>query len=532
MSSIHLMVYVVIRTGQKMLEGNHAKGKVLCVLIPGQRRKGQRKEEFGALMHDTSYDLGHGVCMMEDGRFIALPWKAVDLAFKRMKEEEHATHLTKSMKTDLLRRYNKENEDQNGLLLKISACITQYTDGIAARQKLRQQVKPFESGSSTTNSNRIPQEPKARTKRKKSAKSVAILACVQVNTNLASFFTYEELGSNQQESPGRDESSLHEAEDGKWILGTVVSLHKNQHNVKYYKCQFNTPSPRVLEYNSAETQTGIRNLADLRAMAKTPSDEGQDDESGSSGNATGSESQSSDEGKDAEVPPKKGASLKSVGNKVPVTKKTTLALNVNDCVTKLIDGVWVNGKIIYSKPVRDAKMFGCKTCYTVMFEDNRKLVCSKILTESMLLTYRLRQHDILVEWTQDMQTRSSSKCSAPPFLEEGCNSWLRIPKLVRYHHGLHEFGLQFPCGYTWYVKLNVVMSFLERSQAWKESANLHDRKLVAYAKDEVSTRGPYGGSEAGSNQSEGIVVVYSLCLNKLHLRYISFNTIIRLATER
>ena len=63
------------------------------------------------------------------------------------------------------------------------------------------------------------------------------------------------------------------------------------------------------------------------------------------------------------------------------------------------------------------------------------------------------------------------------------------------------------------------MSFLERSQAWKESANLHDRKLVAYAKDEVSTTGTIGGAAAGrklsegSTQSEGIVLVYSLCLN-------------------
>ena len=41
------------------------------------------------------------------------------------------------------------------------------------------------------------------------------------------------------------------------------------------------------------------------------------------------------------------------------------------------------------------------------------------------------------------------------------------------------------------------MSFLERSQAWKESVNLHDRKLVAYAKDEVSTTGAMEGDAAG-----------------------------------
>ncbi len=57
--------------------------------------------------------------------------------------------------------------------------------------------------------------------------------------------------------------------------------------------------------------------------------------------------------------------------------------------------------------------------------------------------------------------------------------------------------------------------------------NLHDRKLVAYAKDEASTTGPMEGSPAGmkllddaavemplsegSNQTQGIVLVYSLC---------------------
>jgi hypothetical protein len=365
-----------------MCDGYHEKGKVLCLLIPGQRRKGQRKEEFGVLMHDTSYDLGHGVCMMEDGRFIALPWKGVDLAFRRMEEEEHAKHQTQSMKDDLLRRYNKENEDQNGLLIKISACLTEYTDGIAARQKLRQQVKPFESGSTTTIK---PQEPNAGPKKKKSPKPLENLACVQVNTNLASFFTWAELGLTQDGSPGRDESSLHDDEHGKWILGTVVSLHKNKHNVKFYKCQFNTPAPRVFDYNSAETQKGIRNLADLRAMAKTPSDKGQDADSGSDGHESGSDSPLSDERKDAEVPPKKGARLKSVGNKVPVTTNTTLALSVNDCVTKFFDGLWVNGKILYSKPVRNGSAFGCNKCYTVLFEDKTKLVCSNKTTESDII---------------------------------------------------------------------------------------------------------------------------------------------------
>ncbi len=119
------------------------------------------------------------------------------------------------------------------------------------------------------------------------------------------FFTWAELGLTQDGSPGRDESSLHDDEHGKWFLGTVVSLHKNKHNVKYYKCQFNTPAPKVFDYNSAETQTGIRNLADLRAMAKTPSQNGEDDESGSDEHENGSDSQISDERKDVEVPPKR-----------------------------------------------------------------------------------------------------------------------------------------------------------------------------------------------------------------------------------
>jgi hypothetical protein len=77
--------------------------------------------------------------------------------------------------------------------------------------------------------------------------------------------------------------------------------------------------------------------------------------------------------------------------------------------------------------------------------------------------------------------------------------------------------------------MELVMSLLERSQAWKESENLHDRKLVAYAQDEVSTTGSIEGSAApikllhdgnaemplseGSTQSQGIVLVYSLCFN-------------------
>jgi hypothetical protein len=295
----------------------------------------------------------------------------------------------------------------------------------------------------------------------------------------------------------------------------------------------------VFDYNSAETQKGIRNLADLRAMAKTPSDKGQDDDSGSDGHDSGSDSPLSDERKDAEVPPKKGARLKSVGNKVPVTTNTTLALSVNDCVTKFFDGLWVNGKILYSKPVRNRGAFACNKCYTVSFEDKTKLVCSNKTTESMFLTYLLRQQDLLVEWTPEMQLRAASKCTPPPFLQEGCNSWLRIPKLVRFHHGLHEFGLKFPCGYMWYLKMDAVMSFLERSQAWKESVNLHDRKLVAYAKDEVSTTETRGGAAAGtqllddgnvalsvsdvSTPSEGKVWVHSLCLKKCHLSYIYIN---------
>ena len=74
-------------------------------------------------------------------------------------------------------------------------------------------------------------------------------------------------------------------------------------------------------------------------MAKTPSDNGLDDERGSDGHEKGSDSQMSDERKDAERPPKKGGRLQSVGNKVPVTTNTTLALNVNDCVTKFFDGL-------------------------------------------------------------------------------------------------------------------------------------------------------------------------------------------------
>ncbi len=198
-------------------------------------------------------------------------------------------------------------------------------------------------------------------------------------------------------------------------------------------------------------------------------------------------------------------------------------------MTKFFDGLWVNGKILYSKPVRNGSAFGCNKCYTVLFEDKTKLVCSNKTTESMFLTYLLRQQELLVEWTQEMQLRAASKCTPPLFLKEGCNSWLRIPKLVRFHHGLHEFGLQFPCGYMWYIKMHAVMSFLERSQAWMESVNLHDRKLVAYAKDEVSTTEKIGGAAAGrkllddgndamslsegSTQSEGIVRVYSLCFN-------------------
>ena len=91
----------------------------------------------------------------------------------------------------------------------------------------------------------------------------------------------------------------------------------------------------------------------------------------------------------------------------------------------------------------------------------------------------------------------------------------------------------------WYLKMDAVMSFLERSQAWKESVNLHDRKLVAYAKDEVSTTETRGGAAAGtqllddgnvalsvsdvSTPSEGKVSVHSLCLKICHLSYIYIN---------
>ncbi len=133
-------------------------------------------------------------------------------------------------------------------------------------------------------------------------------------------------------------------------------------------------------------------------------------------------------------------------------------------MTKCVDGVWVNGKVIFSKPVRDGRTFGCKHCYTVEFEDSEKLVCSLKTTEEMFLTYKLRQQELYVEWAEDMQLRSLSKCTAPPFLKEGSNKWLRIPKMVKYHHGLQEFGLKFPCGYMWYVKHDAVLYYLERSQ--------------------------------------------------------------------
>jgi hypothetical protein len=230
---------------------------------------------------------------------------------------------------------------------------------------------------------------------------------------------------------------------------------------------------------------------------------------------------------DVQVLTTKTASLKSLGNKAPLTTHAMPAIKANDCVTKYDAGVWVNGKVICSKPVRDGGTFGCKISYTVEFENNQKVVCSLKTTEEMFLTYQLREKDLYVEWTEDMQLRSLSKCLAPPFLKEGSNKWLRIPKLVKYHQGLHEFGLKFTCGYMWYVKHDAIQSYLERSQAWKESVNLHDRKLVAYAKDEVSTTGALAGSAGkvnlsdddapektiskGSNKSKGIVLVYWMC---------------------
>ena len=488
------------------MDGHHARGKVMCLLLRGPKRKGQRQEEFGALMHDTSYDLGHGVCMMDDGRYIALSWKHVDLAFKRMKEEDRATNLTKSMRSELLLRYRAEIADSQFLELKIKACVTEYLDGIAAKKQKPKKNQP-------------------RPASKNAPKPMPILACVQVGTHIASFFAWDELGLTPDSPLAVGEEPLHNDEHGKWIMGTVTSLNKNKHNVKYYTCQFHTPAPRTFEYNSAETQKAIRNLAELRAMGTTPSEDG---EKGSDSDSVGvSNNDSLDEDEDVLVLKTKTPRLKSVGNKGPLTTHAMPVIKANDCVTKYDAGVWVDGRVIYSKPVRDGGTFGCKMAYTVEFENNQKVVCSLKTTEEMFLTYQLREKDLYVEWTEDMQLRSLSKCLAPPFLKEGSNTWLRIPKLVKYHQGLHEFGLKFPCGYMWYVKHDVIQSYLERSQAWKESVNLHDRKLVAYAKDEVSTMGALARSAGedtlsdddapeqklskGANNSKGILLVYCMC---------------------
>ena len=62
----------------------------MCLLRPvAQVKRGQKRHEYGVLMHNMEESSLWAICLMTDGRYVVLPLDRAHIAFKKVQEAEY-----------------------------------------------------------------------------------------------------------------------------------------------------------------------------------------------------------------------------------------------------------------------------------------------------------------------------------------------------------------------------------------------------------------------------------------------------------
>ncbi len=222
----------------------------MCLLRPkAQVKRGEKRQEYGVLMHNMEEESLCATCLMMDGRYVTLSWDHMHLAFKRVKEESYV--MTEAMQTECLNMYIAALRDSTALEILIRQRELEYKVAMDAAS-IAHEAKVAAT--------------KARSQAKQKAPPKARMSDICLGTSVSMFFKWSELGSDGRQPAKCEAKESGTDNEGKWCTGSITNITQNQFKKWVYQCVFDTPGKFTSSFTSGEIKEARNNFLKLQHL--------------------------------------------------------------------------------------------------------------------------------------------------------------------------------------------------------------------------------------------------------------------------
>ena len=232
----------------------------MCLLRPyAQVKPGQKRHEYGILLHDIEESSHTGTSLMTDGRLVTLPLDKLHLAFKRVRDDDYLMSVASCKQCYAL--YKAASSDEPALELRIANSVAEYYKAIADASAARS----------------AKQAERAKTLAKQTANPKVTMSHICLGTSVSMFFTWKELGCEPQQPSKCEAKNSGYDKSGMWRTGSITKITKNKFRKYVYESVFDISDGYTGSFTSVEIKEARKNFLKIQALhaaALSSSDDG------------------------------------------------------------------------------------------------------------------------------------------------------------------------------------------------------------------------------------------------------------------
>ena len=192
----------------------------MCLLRPvAQVHQGQKRHEYGVLLHDIDESSRTASSLMTNGRIVTLPLDKMHLAFKRVREDAYVMSVASCKECYAL--YKAACSDLTALELRIAKSVADYYQAIADKSASRL----------------AKQAARAKNLAKQTDIPKVTMSHICLGTSVSMFLTWKELGCDPQPPSKCEAKNSGYDNAGMWRTGSISKITKtNSKNMFTKSC--------------------------------------------------------------------------------------------------------------------------------------------------------------------------------------------------------------------------------------------------------------------------------------------------------